>query len=177
MMRNFNSKSLVILSSLALLSMLSACDAPQKNESSMNDAQKEAVVEGRDDLESVEKSDPVMNAAIAEAKKTLPDFVAKLDANKGSMTDIGFKYPLAGWEHIWVADVKHDGEFLTGTIANQPAEPGHKMGEAVRVAMKDVSDWAYRDEDGVMQGHYTTKVLLPQLDPQEAAGIKQSFGW
>jgi uncharacterized protein YegJ (DUF2314 family) len=176
-MRIFNRKAVVILCVLAWVPGLSSCDAFQKSDATLSQAQKEELLEKRDDLASVEKSDPAMNAAIAEAKKTLPDFVAKLDANKGDMADVGFKYPLGGWEHIWVGDVKHDGEFLTGVLVNQPAQPEHKMGEAVRVAMKDVSDWAYRDNEGVMQGHYTTKVLLPQLDPEEAASIKQSFGW
>ncbi len=176
-MHIINRKILFLLGSFALISCTSACDAFPTSTSTTKDAERDALVAKRNDMKQVEKSDPVMNAAIADAKKTLPAFIAKLDSSNDALADATFKYPLAGWEHIWVGDVKHDGEFLTGTLANEPAEPGHKMGESVRVSLKDVSDWAYRDEKGVMQGHYTTRVLLPQLDAEEATGIKESFGW
>ncbi len=172
-------KLTLLIAPILILASTSACDFAQSNsgQSTTTEAERQAITEQRKDLAPVEKSDPVMNAAIAQAKSTLPGFVSKLDASNGALSEATFKYPLAGWEHIWVSDVKHDGGFLTGVLANTPAEPGHKMGDPVRVALKDVSDWAYRDDKGVMQGHYTTKVILPQIDPAEAAGIKESFGW
>ena len=57
-----------------------------------------------------------------------------------------------------------------------PAMAGHSLGEEVKVPLKDVSDWAAR-VNGKMQGHYTTRVLLDELAPDEAAVIKQNFGW
>ncbi len=134
-------------------------------------------VEGRNDMVDVSKDDAAMNAAIAEAKNTLPTFLAILNQNGAKSEDISFKYPLGGWEHIWVGDVKAEGTFLTGTLSNEPEQEGYKFGQEVRVPISEVSDWAYRDEKGVMRGHYTTKVLLPKLEAEEAASIRESFGW
>ncbi len=130
-----------------------------------------------DTITAVKASDPVMNAAIAEAKRTLPKFLAILAAQEPSITEIGFKYPLGGWEHIWVTNVRRDGPYLRGDLANEPAQRRYKLGDPVKVKLADVSDWAYRDKDGVMQGHYTTRVLFSQIDPEDAANIKASFKW
>jgi uncharacterized protein YegJ (DUF2314 family) len=134
-------------------------------------------LQDRPDIEEVADSDPAMNAAIAEAKRTLPEFLAILRPNAPKSSEITFKYPLGGWEHIWVEKVKIDGPYLTGRLANMPAQDRHKMGDAVRVPLNEVSDWGYRNINGVMQGHFTTRVLLPRIQPNVATSIRQSFGW
>jgi uncharacterized protein YegJ (DUF2314 family) len=154
---------------VALALMTAACDGEANAD--------RAALEGRNDIQQVAEDDPVMNAAISQAKKSLPQFLAVLKQTGAKPDDIGFKYPLGGWEHIWVGDVKMEDGVLVGTLSNEPAQEAFKMGQEVRVPINQVSDWAYRDSNGVMQGHYTTKVLLPQLDPQEAASIRESFGW
>jgi uncharacterized protein YegJ (DUF2314 family) len=134
-------------------------------------------IAGRDDIEQVEAEDPEMNAAIADAQRNLPQFIAIVRNPPPGTQQIGFKYPLGGWEHIWVGDVSIDGNFLTGRLSNVPAQDGHAQGDSVRVAFSDVSDWAYRDASGRMHGHRTTRVLLPRLDPEQAAAVRQDFRW
>ncbi len=129
-----------------------------------------------DPIVQVANDDKAMNAAKAEAQKTLPTFLAFLEKPAANVTDLGFKYPLGGSEHIWVSDVRREGDMLIGKLANSPELEGHSLGEEVKVPLKDVSDWAAR-VDGKMQGHYTTRVLLSQLPPEEADAIKQNFGW
>lgn len=132
--------------------------------------------EKREDIVDFSADDKEMNAAKAEAQKTLPTFLAIL-ANPAPGTDmIGFKYPLGGDEHIWVDNVKRDGDYLTGTLSNVPVKEGYQLGDAVRVPIKDVSDWAAQ-VDGKMQGHYTTRVILSHIPPEDAAAIKAQFGW
>ena len=43
--------------------------------------------------------------------------------------------------------------------------------------LSDVSDWAYRAPDGVMQGHRTTRILFSQLPEELTAALMQDFGW
>ena len=129
-----------------------------------------------DPIIQVENDDKAMNNAKAEAQRTLPTFLAYLEKPSATVTDLGFKFPLGGAEHIWVSDVRRDGDTLVGKLANMPAMAGHSLGEEVKVPLKDVSDWAAR-VNGKMQGHYTTRVLLDELAPDEAAVIKQNFGW
>lgn len=163
-MNTFRTMSLIVSMALAM-PMVTAC------QQSASSGQTE-----RSDIIDIASDNEEMNAAKAEAQKTLPTFLAILANPKPGTDMIGFKYPLGGSEHIWVDNVKRDGDYLTGTLANVPALEGHNQGDTVRVPLKDVSDWA-AFVDGKMQGHYTTRVLLKQLPPEEATAIKQQFGW
>jgi len=121
--------------------------------------------------------DPVMDAAIAEAQRTLPAFLAVLAHPPAGAEGFVIKFPLGGWEHIWVDNLARDGDRITGTLANAPEQEGHRLGERVSVPLAEVSDWAYRAPDGVMQGHRTTRVLMAQLPAEVVAAITRDFGW
>lgn len=131
----------------------------------------------RSDVEAVEASDPEMNAAIDTAQQTLPEFLAILADPPSGVSDIGFKFPLGGWEHIWVHDVRRDGDYLTGRLSNVPMQEEWKQNQRVRVPLSEVSDWAWMGADGVMRGQHTTRVLLGRIDPRTATAIAESFGW
>jgi uncharacterized protein YegJ (DUF2314 family) len=130
-----------------------------------------------DPIINVEQDDAEMNAAKAEARRTLPEFLGVLANPPQGVSDIGFKYPLGDWEHIWVDKVKRDGNYLTGTLANEPVQEKHFLGDKVRVPLSAVSDWGYRGSDGVMQGHRTTRVLLSRMSDEEAVEVKAYLGW
>lgn len=118
-----------------------------------------------------------MNAAKDEARATLGEWLKVLADPPTGTRDIGFKFPLDGWEHIWVDNVRRDGDFLEGQLANSPHSEGYQLRDFVRVPLTDVSDWAYRDTNGVMHGHRTTRVLFDQLDPEVVKQIKADFRW
>ncbi len=118
----------------------------------------ETAAEDRDDIELAKNDDPDVNAAIAEAKRTTPAFLTAL--NDPDSYNITFKYPLGGFEHIWVDNVRRDGAFLTGNLANDPVQEGWKRGDAVRVPAADLSDYFYCDADGAPHGHFTTIVFI-----------------
>lgn len=131
----------------------------------------------RDDVTQVADDDPQMEAAKATAQRTLPEFLAVLEETPEGVSDIGFKFPLRGNEHIWVDNVARDGDHLTGNLSNHPMQQEWALGDQVRVPLDQVSDWAWRDSEGNMQGRYTTRVLLDRIDPEEAAAIVYDFGW
>ncbi len=130
-----------------------------------------------DSVVYVRSSDPEMNAAIAEAQRTLPEFLAVVAKADPLITNVIFKYPLGGKEHIWVDHVARDGDYLTGRLANVPIQRGYTYQQEVRVKLTDVSDWAYRNAEGVMQGHRTTRVLLKQADAATRQRMMEDFGW
>jgi uncharacterized protein YegJ (DUF2314 family) len=130
-----------------------------------------------DKVIAVSDQDPAMNAAIAEARRTLPEFLRVVDRPPPGVRDVAFKYPLAGWEHIWVTNVSRHGQVLVGELDNEPQAEGFRIGQRVEVQLAQVSDWSYRGADGVMRGHRTTRVLLPRLPEEEAAQIKAWMGW
>lgn len=133
--------------------------------------------EGRDKIVNVSSDDREMNAAIAEAQRTLPEFLKIVERPPADVRDISFKYPLRGWEHIWVGNVTRKGDTLIGELENEPAEKGYRLGQQVEVPLSQVSDWAYRGANGVMRGHRTTRVLLARLPSEEAEQIRQYMGW
>lgn len=133
--------------------------------------------EERPNVEAVEDSDQEMNDAIATARRTLPSFLDVLANPPRGASRIGFKFPLSGWEHIWVYDVRRDGDFLTGKLANVPMQEEWSVDDPVRVPLSHVSDWAWMNANGVMEGHFTTRVLLDRIDPQRADLIARGMGW
>ena len=142
-------------------------------------ANRAAEIGGRDQGEVVyiRDDDPAMLAAIAEAQRTLPEFLAVLAKPDPLITNVVFKYPLAGKEHIWVDDVARDGDYLTGRLANDPVLRGFSYQQEVRVKLSDVSDWAYRNPAGIMQGHRTTRVLMQTAPAAMRKSLMEDFGW
>lgn len=135
-----------------------------------------AQVDEPDPIIEVDSADARMNAAKAEAQASIDEWLAVLAAPQG-YGDIAFKFPLEGWEHIWVGNVTREGDMVLGTLSNAPHSEGWAYGDFVSVPISKVSDWAYSDQRGVMHGHRTTRVMFDQLDPSLVAEIKLSFGW
>jgi uncharacterized protein YegJ (DUF2314 family) len=133
----------------------------------------------RDDIAplSVDQDDRAMNAARAEARRTLPGFLKLLADPPEGTGNYAIKYPLEGWEHIWVSELEIEGTAIVGKLANYPEQEGYEIGQSVRVPIAQVTDWGYRDAKGVMQGHFTTRVLLTRIDPADAAQIREDMGW
>jgi uncharacterized protein YegJ (DUF2314 family) len=141
------------------------------------DSEREALMADREDMVTVQASDARMNAAIAEAKATLPDFLSAYRSGRFDAASFVIKYPLGGWEHIWVEITSIDQDGVTGRLSNVPAQPEYKLGQVVHVPLSEVSDWAYRDKAGVMVGHRTTRVILPQLGADERRATEEYLGW
>ena len=141
------------------------------------DGDREAATADRDNMKMVSESDARMNAAIDEARATLPDFLSAYRSSGFDRSSFVIKYPLGGWEHIWVEVDSIDEDAVNGRLNNVPAQPEYRQGQAVRVPLADISDWAYRDERGIVVGHRTTRVLLADMDPVRRASIEEYLGW
>lgn len=121
--------------------------------------------------------DPAIAAAVAEAQRTLPGFLELLVAPPAGAADFAVRFPLGGWEHVWLANLRLDDDRIVGDLANEPVQPGFAMGQQISVPLAGITDWAWRDGAGVMHGHRTTRVLLARLDPREARAIRSYMGW
>ncbi len=163
-------------SGLALIAATLAFASPalaQKNDTKSRD---DIIAESRDDVEMVQNDDAAMNAAMAEAKRTLPVFLARFANPQASDSLFSVKYPLEGYEHIWMSDLAFDGASFSGTLSNVPINPDYSQGQRVTGAVADISDWTWRNGD-YTEGHHTTRVLLDKVDPAQAAAIRDYFGW
>lgn len=128
----------------------------------------------------VEDDDPKMEAAKAKGRATLPGFFERMAAPSADEEGFSVKFnltPDADAEFIWAGDLKLDarGE-LTGALSNHPIDERFKLGQRVPIARSDIIDWTYF-KNGVAQGHHTTRVILEQVTPEEAAEIRAALGW
>jgi uncharacterized protein YegJ (DUF2314 family) len=113
-------------------------------------------------------SDREMNHAIAEARRTLPDFVALYRAGRGERHAVKVAIPYdRGREHVWMNLTAIEGDVFIGKIANDPVHLGTmNRGDSYRAGSAMVSDWNYRS-GGQMHGSYTTRVAIKKLTPTQ----------
>jgi len=107
--------------------------------------------------------DAKMNAAIAEAKETLPGFIKRLPNLKPDQANV--KWAAATkkghTEHIWVGYLTYKDGWFEGRLINEPEWiEGKKLGDEVRFPSSEVSDWVIWKEDGGQEGGYTDKVMV-----------------
>jgi uncharacterized protein YegJ (DUF2314 family) len=122
-------------------------------------------------------SDPQMNAATAEARRTLPVFWRRFETMgpKNFVLKVRFDAAHGGGEAIWVSDIERHGDVLTGAIADDPQDlPDLKMGQRVTFELKAVHDWGYR-ANGKRYGYYTSRVMLSRMSAKEAAPYWEVF--
>ena len=130
-----------------------------------------------DPVIAVETTDARMNEASAEARATSAKWLAVVENPPVGATNITFKFPLEGYEHIWVLDVARDGDYVTGRLANNPHAEGWSYGDPVRVALSDISDWGYVDAVGKAHGYYTVRVMLDYMSDEQAAEVRRQYGF
>jgi len=128
----------------------------------------------------VEPTDPAMEAAKAKGRATLPEFFQHLASPAVDESDFSVKFNLTpdhDAEFIWANGLRvgSDGE-LTGALANEPLDERFQMGQRVPIARQRIIDWAYF-KAGVAKGHHTTRVMLEQATPEQAAEIREALGW
>lgn len=122
-------------------------------------------------------SDQRMNDAIAEARSTLPLFMAELQRTpEGQRSAFSLKVGLdaqgGGREHIWIDNLHYEGSDLVGALANVPdALPGMQLGSRVVIEEERISDWMIQSRQG-LYGAYTVRVMVQDMTPQEAAGYR-----
>ena len=141
--------------------------------------------------------DPQIAAAREEGRRTLPEFLEHLEARAADESHFAIKFrldrkqlimPLQPTafasadeepdEYIWASRIRlsENGASVAGFIDDIPRAKGFHAGQPVVVPLEDIVDWGY-SKDGVMQGNFTTKVLLNKLPAREAAMAKEAMGW
>jgi len=125
-----------------------------------------------------EDDDPKMNAAIAKAQATLPDFNRALDAPKLLRSDFSIKTPITDGketEHVWLHPVSFDGVKYHGVLNNRPVKvAGIPLGTKLAIEPKMVSDWMYI-ENGKLMGGSTIRVVRDSLGEKERQRFDRDF--
>jgi uncharacterized protein YegJ (DUF2314 family) len=124
-------------------------------------------------------TDADMNAAIADANRTLPQFFERLAAPADDETGFVVKYnltPASNAELIWAKDVAVNNGVITASLANAPLADGFALGDRVTIDRTLIVDWGYF-KGNVMQGNFTTRVMLDKMPADQAASVRNALGW
>lgn len=136
-----------------------------------------AAAEAADPVVEYTNDDARMNAAQKEARAHLDRFMAEvLDGDGVSVEGAAIKVAVAvdgtsNFEVIWVAPFASRDGGLIGLLANQPRDIAGNAGDPIRFSRDQVRDWSFFGPDGKMYGSFTTRVILADLEPAEAAQI------
>jgi len=105
-----------------------------------------------------------LNAAIHEARATLPRFFVEL---KGGEGDFLLKVPVRSGrevEQVWISDLHYVGCKFTGRITSKAdSERGAGVDQSYPVTGGDISDWMI-ERDGEIYGGYTLRARLRELN-------------
>ena len=119
---------------------------------------------------TVADDDATMNAAVAKARETLPQFLVALRSPTPAQRDFAVK---AGFtdgdatEYMTVTAVRPDGPGFRGTLNNDPtAVRDVKRGDEVTVGVERVVDWSYVENGNLVGGH-TLRVLRDRMTPEQ----------
>lgn len=105
-----------------------------------------------------------IDAAIAEARRRWPEFVAAFQARAPEDTRFIVKAPFTSedgdTEHMWLEVFGLEPEYVHGHLLNEPFHNKKlKAGSQVEVAVNDVSDWICPDAEDNPMGNFTTQIV------------------
>ncbi|QIF04814.1 DUF2314 domain-containing protein [Roseimicrobium sp. ORNL1] len=130
----------------------------------------------KDKVVSVQSGDPDMAAAIAEARRTLPEFWKVFDKRERGESDFAMKVKITDGdivEYFWLIDLERGGGKTMGTINNTPnGVTNVKLGDRIEIPEVDIADWLYFRE-GKMVGNRTLKPLFKEMPAEEVARLKE----
>ena len=128
-----------------------------------------------DSIYSVRGDDPEMNAAIAKARETLPDFWRSFEHPGPNERGFSLKVRIEDKddvEHVWVDKLERKDGKIFGTVNNDVEKVRCvKLGDRIQVPEQDVSDWAFL-RNRKMVGNYTFRLQIKGMPPDEAAKAK-----
>jgi len=143
----------LLLVSLALLLIGTGCSSSSEYTVKRNG--------GEQDVSFVRQDNSKMNAAVAEARRTTPQFLAAM-AHPRPTQQFSVKMTISNArmaEHMWLDNLTYEGQQFHGTLMDDPYDVGgYRKGQAMSVKPDAITDWIMVT-DGVPSGGYTEKVL------------------
>ena len=123
--------------------------------------------------------DAALNAAMKQAVDTLDVFWAKFDAKPPGTDNYAIKLGMTGQdgfkEFIWAEPVRRTNDEVVARLANEPEHlRGLTLGSEVHVKQDLIFDWGY-ERNGKLYGHFTTRVLMNRMTPEELAEVEGRF--
>jgi len=135
----------------------------------------------QDKITEFDNDDPIMDAAVAEARSHLNDFlqfVSSLGDFPPEALGVKVAFPIGdnSTEVIFVNHFSIDSETsFSGRLANEPNfMDGFSHGDIVTFSEDQIFDWYIHTAEGTY-GYFTVRVIAEQMDPEDAEALIASF--
>lgn len=131
----------------------------------------------------VSQQDEQMNQAINFARSKLDYFIEHLNQNPDGKFQYSVKAAFTSAsgndvEHLWISEITYDRGYFSGIISNEPRLiKDLQFGQYIQVPVNNVTDWMIVDEDGLVTGGYTIKVLRNRMSDQEREQFDLNTGF
>ncbi|HEX6372538.1 MAG TPA: DUF2314 domain-containing protein [Longimicrobium sp.] len=124
--------------------------------------------------------DDAMNAAIDQARATVPQFIQRLTNAPPGLTYLGVKVrlgdPRGEGEYIWLYDVTYtDGKIAGKLVDDAQMFSGFHAGDVVRVEPREISDWM-TVENGRACGGFTSRIVVAEVPAKVRAAYMAQMG-
>lgn len=134
-----------------------------------------------DKVQYVSNEQEDIKLAIAEARRTLDDFLAVWKKPPKGASDFKLKVMLSdqnGVEHFWFTPFKQEkGGGFSGVLANQPSiVTSVTAGKTYAFKREQITDWGY-ELNGKQIGSYTVCALFKTMPPEDVARYKKDHGF
>lgn len=126
----------------------------------------------------VDDDDAQLNAAIAEARATVDNFIQAISNPKPNQTSFSVKVGIVEGdqtEYLWLVPVRFENGKFIGRVNNEPfMVTTVKFGDEVTVAKDEISDWLYM-ENRTMMGGFTVRILMASVQDGEKPVVSQEM--
>lgn len=119
-----------------------------------------------------------LSAAVDKAKAKLSFFWEHFEAPEVDEYDFSLKAALprrdgqSGNEEAWIENIARGEDKIVGELTVAPRYLGDlREGAIVEIQQNQIVDWAFMRGEELL-GHYTTRVMMPRLDPQQAEWMR-----
>jgi uncharacterized protein YegJ (DUF2314 family) len=121
-----------------------------------------------------------MNAAIAKARATYPEFLEALKKPCNECDRFNVKIRLGfgeiDGEHVWLDSLFFKKDNLYGILASVPEKVTRvDIGDIMEAKPDSLSDWMYI-KNGKLVGGYTIKVIYDTMGDAEKKQLEEEFG-
>lgn len=129
---------------------------------------------------NVSEENRVMNAAIAEARRTLDQFLRIHKNPPQGASNFKLKVMLSddsGVEHVWFSPFKEIEGGFSGVLVNEPSVvKSVEYGKVYAFKREQITDWGYVLDD-VQYGSYTVCALFKFMDKRIVEQYKKDHGF
>jgi uncharacterized protein YegJ (DUF2314 family) len=131
-------------------------------------------------IQTTTGTDAELDAAIREARDSLPTFLRTIATPHADRTIVAVKVRFAppgeSSQDIWVDEVVYGDGVFRGSMGDDIPSMKLEVGEKIVIDEKDILDWMVV-QDGKLIGGYTVRLAMQRMDAQERERFLESLDY